>query len=145
MSKKKGDTLRKIKRYRGIYLMLAPIAAYFLVFSYYPLALGIVNSFHKVKLLGGSQFVGLANYQEVAGSRLYQQALRNSLIVGIGTFLLQFVWGLCIAVFLNEVKRKTFKSLIQTVTYIPYLLSWTVVGGVVDYDFLPYRYDQWYS
>lgn len=130
MSKKKGETLRKIKRYRGIYLMLAPIVAYFLVFSYYPLVLGIVNSFHKVKLLGGSQFVGLANYQEVAGSRLYQQALRNSLIVGIGTFLLQFVWGLGIAVFLNEVKRKTFKSLIQTVTYIPYLLSWTVVGGL---------------
>ena len=130
MSKKRGDTFRKIKRYRGIYLMLAPIAAYFLVFSYYPLVLGIVNSFHKVKLLGGSQFVGLSNYQEVAGSRLYQQALRNSLFVGIGTFLLQFVWGLCIAVFLNEVKRKTFKSLIQTVTYIPYLLSWTVVGGL---------------
>lgn len=130
MSKRKGDTLRKIKRYRGIYLMLAPIAAYFLVFSYYPLVLGIVNSFHKVKLLGGSQFVGLANYQEVAGSRLYQQALRNSLFVGIGTFLLQFVWGLCIAVFLGEVKRKAFKSLIQTVTYIPYLLSWTVVGGL---------------
>ena len=108
MSKKRGDTFRKIKRYRGIYLMLAPIAAYFLVFSYYPLVLGIVNSFHKVKLLGGSQFVGLSNYQEVAGSRLYQQALRNSLFVGIGTFLLQFVWGLCIAVFLNEVKRKTF-------------------------------------
>ena len=74
--------------------MLLPVVAYFLVFSYYPLFLGLVNSFHKVKLLGGSQFVGLENYQEVAQSAQYQQALVNSLIVGIGTFLLQFVWAL---------------------------------------------------
>lgn len=128
--KNKGVTWKKVKRYRGIYLMLLPVALYFLVFSYYPLFLGLVNSFQKVKLLGGSQFVGLENYQEVAGSAQYQQALVNSLIVGIGTFLLQFVWGLAIALFLNEVKNKVVKSLIQTVTYIPYLLSWAVVGGL---------------
>ena len=128
--KDKGVTWKKVKRYRGIYLMLLPVVAYFLVFSYYPLFLGLVNSFHKVKLLGGSQFVGLENYQEVAQSAQYQQALVNSLIVGIGTFLLQFVWGLAIALFLNEVKNKVVKSLIQTVTYIPYLLSWAVVGGL---------------
>lgn len=128
--KDKGVTWKKVKRYRGIYLMLLPVVAYFLVFSYYPLFLGLVNSFHKVKLLGGSQFVGLENYQEVAQSAQYQQALVNSLIVGIGTFLLQFVWGLAIALFLNEVKNKVIKSLIQTVTYIPYLLSWAVVGGL---------------
>ncbi len=128
--KDKGVTWKKVKRYRGIYLMLLPVVVYFLVFSYYPLFLGLINSFQKVKLLGGSQFVGLENYQEVAQSAQYQQALVNSLIVGIGTFLLQFVWGLAIALFLNEVKNKVVKSLIQTVTYIPYLLSWAVVGGL---------------
>lgn len=126
--KEKGTAWKKIKRYKGIYLLLLPTAVYFLVFSYYPLALGFINSFHKVKLLGGSQFVGVENYREVAASPIYQQALVNSLIVGIGTFLLQFVWGLTIALFLNEVKNKVVKSFIQTVTYIPYLLSWAVVG-----------------
>ncbi|MBS6194592.1 MAG: sugar ABC transporter permease [Clostridiales bacterium] len=126
----KKTTWVKVKRYRGIYLMLLPVLVYFLVFSYYPLILGFINSFHKVKLLGGSQFVGLENYQAVARSSSYQQALGNSLILGIGTFLLQFVWGLAIAVLLNEVKNKVVKSFVQTVTYIPYLLSWAVVGGL---------------
>lgn len=126
--KETGTTWKKIKRYKGIYLLLLPVVIYFLVFSYYPLVLGLINSFQKVKLLGGSQFVGLENYRDVVTSPMYQQALVNSLIVGIGTFLLQFVWGLMIALLLNEVKNKIIKSFVQTVTYIPYLLSWAVVG-----------------
>ena len=128
--KNKGVTWRQVKRYRGIYLLLLPVVVYFLIFSYYPLILGIISSFQDVKILGDSEFIGLANYQEVIQSAQYKRALVNSLIVGVGTFLLQFVWGLTIALFLNEVKNKLTKSLIQTVTYIPYLLSWAVVGGL---------------
>lgn len=128
--KRDKNVWNKVKRYRGIYLMLLPVLVYFLVFSYYPLVLGIINSFQKVKILGGSEFAGMDNYVNVATSSTYQQALGNSLIVGIGTFLLQFVLGLVIALLLNEVKNKVARSLIQTVTYIPYLLSWAVVGGL---------------
>lgn len=128
--KKDKNVWKKVKRYRGIYLLLLPVLVYFLVFSYYPLVLGIINSFQKVKILGGSEFAGMDNYINVATSSTYQQALGNSLIVGIGTFLLQFVLGLVIALLLNEVKNKVARSLIQTVTYIPYLLSWAVVGGL---------------
>ncbi len=128
--KRDKNVWKKVKRYRGIYLMLLPVLVYFLVFSYYPLVLGIINSFQKVKILGESEFAGMDNYINVATSSTYQQALGNSLIVGIGTFLLQFVLGLVIALLLNEVKNKVARSLIQTVTYIPYLLSWAVVGGL---------------
>lgn len=127
---KASKYLKKIARYRFIYLMLLPIAVYFLVFSYYPLALGVFNSFRQVKILGGSQFIGFENYINIVNNPLYLKALWNSLAVGVGTFLLQFFWGLLIALLLNEVKNKVFKSLFQTATYIPYLLSWAVVGGL---------------
>lgn len=123
-------TLSKLSKHRFVYLMMIPIAVYFLLFSYYPLALGLVNSFQNVKVLGGSEFVGLANYKDVLSNVLYGQAFINSLIVGIGSFILAFVWGLAIALLLNEVRSKIIKSAIQTVTYIPYLLSWSVVGGL---------------
>lgn len=122
--------LKKIKRYKGIYLMLLPVVIYFLVFSYYPMVLGVRNSFFEVKLLGGSKFVGFKNYQQVVNNSQYQQALINSLIIGCGTFVLQFVWGMVIALGLNEIRSKIVKSFLQTVTYIPYLLSWAVVGGL---------------
>ncbi|NLK27324.1 MAG: sugar ABC transporter permease [Clostridiales bacterium] len=110
--------------------MLLPVVAYFLVFSYYPLALGIFNSFRQVKILGGSKFIGLENYHNIIKNPLYLRALSNSIIVGAGTFALQFLWGLTIAILLNEIKSKIVKSAIQTATFIPYLLSWAVVGGL---------------
>ena len=123
-------TWKKIRKHRFVYAMLLPIAAYFIVFSYYPLALGLVNSVQDVKMLGGATFCGLNNYISVLSNPLYSQAFINSLIVGVGTFMLQFVWGLAIALLLNEVRSKVLKSVIQSVTYIPYLLSWSVVGGL---------------
>lgn len=140
MAKKRqsgGTLLKKINKHRFIYLMLLPIAVYFIVFSYYPLGLGIVSSFQNVKLLGGATFAGLTNYQTVLTNPQYSQAFVNTIIVGVGTFLLQFVWGLVIALLLNEVRNKIAKSALQTVTYIPYLLSWSVVGGLWMMLFAP--------
>lgn len=125
-----GQLKKKIVRYKEIYILLIPVLVYFIVFSYYPLVLGILKSFQDVKLLGGSEFVGFCNYMEIFRDRQYQQAFINSLVVGSGTFLAQFVWGLVIAVLLYETKNRVQKSVFQTVTYIPYLLSWSVVGGL---------------
>jgi len=122
--------LGRLRRYRFIYLMLLPVVIYFIVFSYYPMALGVFNSFREIKLLGNSSFVGLKNYRSVFSSPVYIQAFQNTLVVGVGTFLLQFVWGLLLALYLNEIRSKLVKSAFQTVTYIPYLLSWSVVGSM---------------
>lgn len=119
-----------IKRYRFIYLMMLPVFAYFLVFSYYPLALGVFNSFREIKLLGNASFVGWKNYSSVLSSPVYAQAFKNTLAVGAGTFILQFIWGLALAISLNELKKKSVRSVFQTITYIPYLLSWSVVGSI---------------
>ncbi|MEG1892046.1 MAG: ABC transporter permease subunit [Clostridia bacterium] len=120
----------RLRRYRFIYLMLLPVALYFIVFSYYPMALGIVNSFQEIKLLGNSSFVGLKNYQKIFVSPVYTQAFYNTLIMGAGTFVLQTAWGLLLALYLNEIRSKPVKSAFQTISYIPYLLSWSVVGSM---------------
>jgi len=127
---KKSPLLRKLKKNRFFYVMLLPIALYFAVFNYYPLALGIFNSFHEVKLLGGRQFIGFDNYAAILAHPLYRQAFVNTLMVGSCSFLLQFGLALVIALMINEVQSKLFKGTIQSVTYLPYLLSWSVVGGI---------------
>lgn len=127
---KNGSTWKQMKKYRFLYLMILPIAAYFIVFNYYPLFLGIYNSFHEVKLIGDSAFVGMQNYQNTIKDYYYQNALGNTLVVNFGTFILQFVWGLVIALLANELRHKLSRSAIQTVTYLPNLLSWSVVGGI---------------
>ena len=48
---------------------------------------------------------------------VYSKAFVNTLIVGVGTFILQFFWGLLLALFLNELRHKLSRSFYQTVSY----------------------------
>lgn len=123
-------TLIKIRKYKSIYLMFVPIAVYFIIFSYYPLILGIISSFRESILIGTPKFVGLENYKSVLSNPLYSEAFINTIIVNFLTFAVQFIFSLIIALSLNEVKNKIIRSSIQTVTYIPNLLSWAIVGGM---------------
>jgi len=120
----------RIRQYRFIYLLMIPVVVYFVIFSYYPMGLGIYNSLQEIKLLGKTVYVGLKNYQTVLASPVYAQAFVNTLVVGIGTFVLQFLWGLSLAIVLNELRRKVVRSAFQTVSYIPNLLSWSVVASI---------------
>lgn len=120
----------RLRRYRFIYLMMIPVLVYFLVFSYYPMMLGIYNSFREIKLLGNASFVGWKNYQTIFASPVYSQAFVNTLIVGAGTFLLQTAWGLVLALAMSELRKKISRSFFQTISYIPNLLSWSVVGSI---------------
>jgi len=126
----KVNTLKQIKKYKAIYIMLLPVLLYFIVFSYYPLLLGIVQSLQKNKLIGTPEFIGIANYKEVLGDYQFKQAFENSLVIGIGTQLLSFVLSILLAIGINEIGSKLSKSTMQTVTYLPNLFSWTVVGGM---------------
>lgn len=122
--------LKQIKKYKSIYIMMIPVLLYFIVFSYYPLVLGFVQSFQQNKLIGTPVFAGLANYKEVISDYQFGQSFTNSLIIGIGTLALAFVLSLLVAIGLNELKSKFSKSIVQTVSYLPNLFSWTVVGGM---------------
>jgi len=126
----KINTLKQIKKYKAIYIMMLPVLLYFVVFSYYPLLLGIVQSLQKNKLIGTPEFIGIANYKEVLGDYQFKQAFQNSLVIGIGTQLLSFVLSILLAIGINEIGSKFSKSTMQTVTYLPNLFSWTVVGGM---------------
>jgi putative aldouronate transport system permease protein len=124
------NTLKQIKKYKSIYIMMLPVLLYFIVFSYYPLLLGIIQSLQKNKLIGTPEFTGITNYTEVIKDYQFKQAFENSLIIGIGTQVLAFALSILLALGLNEIKNKFSKSTMQTVTYLPNLFSWTVVGGM---------------
>ncbi len=121
---------RKLWQYRAIYLMVIPVFIYFAVFTFYPLILGFVQSFQKVRLIGAPKFVGLDNYAATLSDPVFLSSLRNSLVVGTTSLLINLAAALALTVSVNEVQSPFIKSGIQTVTFLPYLFSWTVVGGM---------------
>lgn len=126
----KRSLLKRMKQYTSIYIMLIPVAVYFLLFSFYPLILGILSSLQAEKLIGTPDFVGWANYKALLTDRKFYSSLYNAVFIGGLGLILNIFVGLTLAIMINEFVFKKIKSIFQTATYLPYLFSWAVVGGI---------------
>ena len=129
-AKKRGILRRKMWQYKAIYMMVIPVFIYFAIFTFYPLILGFIQSFQKVKLIGASTFIGLANYKTTLSDPIFILSMNNSLIVGSVSLFINLAVAFVITISVNEVRNSFAKSAIQTVTFLPYLFSWSVVGGM---------------
>ena len=111
------------------YVMLFPAIAYILIFSFYPIFSGVIMSFNDVRITGASTFNGVANYEKVFADPAFWSALKNTFIFAFWNCFYGVFLSLAVAILLNEVRRTTMKKFIQTVIYLPNLLSWVVVGS----------------
>ena len=55
----------------------------------------------------------------------------NTLIIAIGKIIGNLVVPISFALLLNEIRVRWFKRAAQTITYLPYFLSWVVLGGIL--------------
>jgi putative aldouronate transport system permease protein len=130
-------TFRLMKSHAWLYVMILPVLAYFAVFVYWPLYQGVVSSFQEFRLLGGSEWVGTANYEAAWNDSKFWQVLRNTLLIGGGILVFGFLPPIIIALALNEVRLLVYKKLAQTIVYLPHLFSWVVIGGMWIYLLSP--------
>lgn len=122
--------LKAIKKYSSLYMMILPIMAYFLVFTYYPLLRGFIMSLQKFRLIGDTPFIGLENYSRVLHDPVFYQVLGNTLFIGLGILIVGFFAPIVIALSLNEIAQQWFKKATQMIIYLPHLFSWVVIGGI---------------
>ena len=120
----------RLQRFVPFYLMFIPIAVYFVLFSYWPLVRGVIMSFQANRLMRPRPFVGLANYADVLVDPDFFQAIVNTLIIGAADMALYFGLSLLLALGINELRVKAVRSTVQTIAYLPYLFSWSVIAGV---------------
>ncbi len=104
-------------------------------FSYFPLH-GWIYSFYDYKpplKLSQCNFMGLRWFKMIFGN---PAQVRQLFIVMRNTFAMSFlniatsVLPLFFAVFLNEIKCKWFRKMVQTLTTIPNFISWVLVYAV---------------
>jgi len=130
MPPKGQSTFAAALRHRSLYLMFLPVALYFLLFSYYPFFKGILMSFQANRLIGPRPFVGLANYREVIADPDFIRSIFNSLVIGLADMGLYFILSLFLALCLAELTKRSVRRTVQTVSYLPYLFSWSVIAGI---------------
>ena len=115
-------------------LMMVPAFLFILAFLYIPLVRGVVMAFQNYKPkdgLFGSQFVGLAKFQQLFSDDTFLGVIRNTLAMGVINLVLTFVAAIVFAILLNEIRMKFAKKAVQTISYLPHFLSWIVVTGIL--------------
>jgi multiple sugar transport system permease protein len=118
------------KRYARIgVVLIAPTVLVFCAVILYPLISAIYLSLFSIytpTLVG--EWVGADNYTALLASGDFWNAVRNTLIWTVGTLVLQLVFGVAMALLLNQ--SIVFQSLARSLVLFPYFLS-TVVAVLV--------------
>ncbi len=125
----------KAAQSRRLFYCLVPFIILCFLFSYFPLH-GWIYAFYDYKPpLGLSQcdFVGLKWFKTLFANKTQVtqmiQVMKNTFamsLLGIATSILPAAF----AIFLNEIKCKWFKNVVQTLTTLPNFISWVLVYSV---------------
>ncbi len=124
----------KMRRELPLHFMIVPGLLFIAVFSYVPMA-GIVIAFQKFiparGLFGHQKWVGWDNFDYVMDLPSFTQVLWNTLYISSFKLVLGLVVPIVFAILLNELKNEVVKRSVQTTIYLPYFLSWVVLGGIL--------------
>jgi putative aldouronate transport system permease protein len=132
------SVIRKdFKKRKLIYLMLLPVVAYYCIFHYWPMYGAVIafERFNPAKTILTSEWVGLRNFKSFFNSYYVWRLIRNTLLLNIYDLILGFPAPIALALLLNEVRSRMYKSVVQTVTYLPHFISIMVACGILI-DFL---------
>ncbi|QJC50565.1 sugar ABC transporter permease [Paenibacillus albicereus] len=126
---------RNLNRNKAILLMVLPGALWFLVFSYIPMA-GAIIAFKEYRVsrhgfidsVISSAWVGLDNFKFLFSTNDAWVITRNTLLYNVAFIVIGLVAAVAMAIVLSEITSKRMSKLYQTGMFMPYFLSWVIVG-----------------
>jgi multiple sugar transport system permease protein len=101
-------------------LFMLPAGGLLLLFLTYPLGLGTWLGFTDTKIGRAGQWVGLDNFQYLAGDSVAQLSLFNTLFYTAVASVIKFALGLWLALLLN--RSLPFKSFFRAVVLLPFIV-----------------------
>lgn len=125
--------MRTLKKDWPLHVMVWPGVIFTLIYAYGPMA-GLVMAFQEFEPLAGftkSKFIGWDNFAYVFHLPDFGQVLWNTIVIAVFKMVLFLLVPLILALMLNEVTRRWFSRFVQSAIFLPFFLSWTVLGGVI--------------
>ena len=124
---------RRFRKERELWIISAFILVWLAVICYYPMY-GLIIAF-KYYVPGRSfmeaKWVGLKYFNQFLTGRDFPIVMRNTLAISGLNILFGFPAPILLALLLNELKNKRYKSVVQTVSYLPHFISWVVAASLL--------------
>lgn len=139
LPKKKKKTFKQFVKDQYIWwLMLLPGVLITAVFKYGSM-FGIALAFQKFSFAKGGFFghkwVGLGHFKYIFQLDGFWEAVRNTLIISGTKIVLGILVPLLLALLINEIGKKWFAKIVQTTFFLPFFLSWIILGGIINQMF----------
>ncbi len=129
-------TLKKIKKYIPLYVMMIPGLAYLIINNYMPMP-GLVIAFKNYsakKGIYGSPWCGFANFKYLFVTEDAWIITRNTILYNVAFIIINTFLSIAVAIILSELTSR-FKKFYQSAILLPHLLS-TVIIAYLVYGFL---------
>jgi putative aldouronate transport system permease protein len=116
--------------------MILPAFAFTFVFAYIPIGgLGAAfKDFNIFRGFWGSPWAdqwGMANIIGLFNNRFLMASIWNTVYLSMLNLLIGFPLPIILALMINELRIGIFKKTIQTISYMPFFISWITVVGIV--------------
>lgn len=130
---KKNGFLHEIKKNRVLFLMAIPSILLTLILSYLPMS-GLVLAFKNYRYdrgIFGSVWNGFSNFRYLFASGDGWLITRNTILYNILNLGTCQLLAIIIAIIISELPGKIYKKFTQSVLFLPYFISWVIVGTFV--------------
>lgn len=113
---------------KAIFIFLLPAAFLFLIFIIIPILMSLGYSFTEWDGIGKVKWVGISNYTDMFKKPTikFGLAVKNSLLIAIGSTVIQLPIALFFALILSRKVR--FRKTFLTIYFIPVLISSVAIG-----------------
>ena len=131
--RKKGSTMRALRRDISLWLFCVPGVVLTFIFSYIPMY-GVQLAFRRYNAkagIWGSPWVGLYYFKRFFESPYFASTIKNTLILSLYGLVVSFPIPIILALLLNSFRHKRYRKVIQTVTYAPNFISTVVMCGMI--------------
>ncbi|MNI38761.1 putative multiple-sugar transport system permease YteP [compost metagenome] len=121
----------RIWQQRYLLILTLPVVLWMIVFNYIPMY-GLIIAFQEYTPFQGfiqSPWLGFGNFRELFADPTFRDSLYNTFKISIAKLVFGFPAPILLALLLNELVFKRFKRIVQSLTYLPYFVSWVLVVG----------------
>jgi putative aldouronate transport system permease protein len=128
-----GRLRKTLWKERELWLLSTVFIVWVAVFAYYPMY-GLLTAFvdyQPGRPILGSSWVGLRYLIEFVKAPTFLQILRNTLAISTLGIVFGFPAPIVLSLLLNELRARRFKRVVQTISYLPYFVSWVVVASLI--------------
>ena len=116
-----------------LHLMLLPCVIIVLVYAYYPMV-GLTIAFQQynpTKGFFGSKWIGLDNFKYLLSLPNTPSVIFNTVFIALMKMVAGLIVPIAFAILLDLIRKQALKRTIQTIIYVPYFLSWVILGGIL--------------